>query len=331
MMALMIPWKWDSWYLKILEFQKNVWWNFDFDIKDFILVITIWSIIFTLLIKATTITWLTKKLWIDKLDDVEEFEYEEWKILANLKILEKINNLFWKKYLTKEEYFELKRKYWENLKNAVFKLQKLLKDSTKINADDFIKKAISIHALWIEKQYLKSLYKYNEISEKDFKFIYNKICKQKERVETWETQVKTYEEKIIWDCYIWKFLDKFTDKKNLWDIWKYVRNRTKSVITRKVIKELKELRDLNFWFDKKNFDEIIELYEKFYKIAEQKKDEVFEKHKEKIVKIESKLVEKSLLKLEEKVINDLHDREIITPKLHIKFIEEIEEEFYRVV
>jgi len=73
------------------------------------------------------------------------------------------------------------------------------------------------------------------------------------------------------------------------------------------------------------------LYEKFYKIAERKKDEVFEKHKEKIVKIESKLVEKSLLKLEEKVINDLHDREIITPKLHIKFIEEIEEEFYRVV
>lgn len=331
MMALMIPWEGTREYWKILEFQRNVWWNFDFDIKDFILVITIWSIMFTLLVKATTITWLTKKLWIDKLDDVEKFEYEEWKILANLKILGKINNLFWKKYLTKEEYFDLKRKYWAKLKEAVFELQRLLQNCSKRNADDLIKKAISIHALWIEKQYLKSLYKYNEISEKDFKFIYNKICKQKDRVETWETQVKTYEERIVWNCSFWKFLDKFTDRKIVWDVWKYVRNRTKTVITRKVIKELKVLRDLNFWFDKKNFDDIINLYEEFYKIAEQKKDKIFEKNKSEIVKIESKLVEKSLLKLEEKVINDLHDREIITQKLYIKFIEEIEKEFYRVV
>jgi len=37
------------------------------------------------------------------------------------------------------------------------------------------------------------------------------------------------------------------------------------------------------------------------------------------------------LKLEEKVVKDLYDREIITPKLYIKFIEEIEDEFYKVV
>jgi hypothetical protein len=45
--------------------------------------------------------------------------------------------------------------------------------------------------------------------------------------------------------------------------------------------------------------------------------------------VESKLVEKSLLKLEENVINDLYDKEIITPKLYIKFMDEIEEEIYR--
>ena len=331
MMALMIPWEWDKWYYQILEFQKNVWWDFDFWIKDFILVLTIWSIMFTLLIKATTIAWFTKKLWIDKLNDVEEFEYEEWKILANLKILEKINNLFWKKYLTSDEYFSLKRKYWERLKEAVFELQRLLQNCSKRNADDLIRKAISIHALWIEKQYLKSLFEYNEISEKDFKFIFNKICKQKDRIENWETQVKTYEEKDDSKCFISNLVNYFTGRKNIWDIWKYIRNRTKTVITRKVIKELKEFRDLNLWFDKKYFEEIIDLYEKFYKIAELKKDKIFEKNKDKIVKIESKLVEKSLLKLEEKVINNLYDREIITPKLHIKFIEEIEEEFYKVV
>jgi hypothetical protein len=73
------------------------------------------------------------------------------------------------------------------------------------------------------------------------------------------------------------------------------------------------------------------LYKKFNKTAEEKKSILFEENKEKITNIESQLVEKSLLKLEEKVIKDLHDREIITPKLYIKFIEEIEEEFYKVV
>lgn len=331
MMALMIPWKWHENYYKILEFQNNIWWTFDFDIKDFILVITIWSIMFTLLVKATTIAWLIKKLWIDKLNKMEEFEYDEWRILANLKILEKINNLYWKKYLTSEEYFDLKRKYWENLKKAVFNLQKLLKNCKWETADNLIKKAISIHALWIEKQYLKSLFKYNEIDEKDFKFIFNKICKQQKRIENWERQLKSIDEKFYWIWFFDKILEKIINRKNWWDIRKYIRNRTKVVITRKVIKELKELKALNIWFDKKYFDEIINLYENFHKIAEWKKDILFKKNKLEIVKIEAKLVEKSLLKLEEKVIKDLYDREIITPKLYIKFIEEIEKEFYKVV
>lgn len=331
MMALMIPWKGDADYSKILEFQKNIWWNFDFDIKDFILVITIWAIMFTLLIKATSIAWLVKKLWIDKLNEMEKFEYDEWRILANLKILEKINTLYWKKYLTNDEYFSLKKKYWEKLKNAIFDLKDILKKCNKVQADDLIKKAISLHALWIEKQYLKNLFAYNEIDEKDFKFIFSKISKQKDRIENWESQIKNINEKFYWNCVIERFLDKIALRKNSWDIRKYIRNRAKVVITRKVLKELEWLKDLNLWFDKKHFDEVQDLYRKFYKIAEEKKDVLFAKNKKEISEIEAKLVEKSLLKLEEKVVKDLYEKEIITPKLYIKFIEEIEEEFYWVL
>jgi hypothetical protein len=45
--------------------------------------------------------------------------------------------------------------------------------------------------------------------------------------------------------------------------------------------------------------------------------------------VESKLVNKSLLRLEEKVIKDLYNKEIITPKLYIKFMEEVEEEMFQ--
>ncbi|MDP5039095.1 MAG: sodium:proton antiporter [Candidatus Gracilibacteria bacterium] len=73
MMALMIPEKGTSDYQKVLDFQNYVGWNFDFDIRDFILVITISCIIFTLFIKATTIPYLMNKFGITKLHDLEEF------------------------------------------------------------------------------------------------------------------------------------------------------------------------------------------------------------------------------------------------------------------
>jgi predicted DNA-binding protein YlxM (UPF0122 family) len=54
--------------------------------------------------------------------------------------------------------------------------------------------------------------------------------------------------------------------------------------------------------------------------------EIAEKHRSSIMIIESNLTNKTLLKIEEKVINSLYEKEIITPKIYIKFKEEIEKE-----
>jgi hypothetical protein len=53
---------------------------------------------------------------------------------------------------------------------------------------------------------------------------------------------------------------------------------------------------------------------------------VQEKYKSTMMIIESNLTNKTLLKIEETVINNLYKKEIITPKIYIKFKEEIEEE-----
>jgi hypothetical protein len=45
--------------------------------------------------------------------------------------------------------------------------------------------------------------------------------------------------------------------------------------------------------------------------------------------LEAKLADKSLLKIEEKVIQDLYKKEIITPKIYIKFLEDIEHEILK--
>ena len=53
-----------------------------------------------------------------------------------------------------------------------------------------------------------------------------------------------------------------------------------------------------------------------------------DEHKKTLTTLESKLADKSLLKLEEWIIQDLFQKEIITPKLYAKFMEEIEHEIY---
>lgn len=327
MMVLMIPWEWDKNYDKILKFQETVWWNYDFSVKDFIMIITIWSIMFTLLIKATTISYFMRKMKINELHELEKFEHEEFKIISYFKIMEKIKNSFNKEYINKKEFEKLKESYEKKLKETIESLDKLL-SSKNLESKNLVKKAISLHSLWIEKQNLKDLFLYNEIDEINFKYILRKINRQIERIEQWNEQLSKVKE--IWEK-DYNIFEKFILKaeKDIQSISNiYIRSRAKVIITRKVIKELSKMKEYNFSFWNSIFDEVIEIYDNFNKKAESTKKEIFTKNKEKIQKLESKLFSKSLLKIEENVVEDLYKKEIITQKLHLKFIEEIEYSMY---
>jgi hypothetical protein len=196
------------------------------------------------------------------------------------------------------------------------------------NAQYIIKKAITLHALGIEKQYLKDLFHYHEVDEYNFKIILWKITRQIERIEIWKKQLRDHADiehelnifertliMIRWNK------DDFTDK--------YMRSRTRVIITRKVVKELKNLQNIKFWFDSCLFDDVILLYEEFHESAKNKKDEIRKNHNISILWLEAKLADKSLLKIEEKVIEDLFKKEIITPKLYLRFLWDIEHEILK--
>lgn len=108
-----------------------------------------------------------------------------------------------------------------------------------------------------------------------------------------------------------------------------MRCRTRVIITRKVVKELKQLQKIEFGFDSKIFNDIISLYKEFHESATHKKNEIKRIHNISILSLEAKLADKSLLKIEEKVIEDLYKKEIITPKLYLKFLEDIEHEILK--
>ncbi len=326
MMVLMIPWVWDPSYEKLIAFQETIWWTYDFSIKDFLLVITIWSIMFTLFIKAPIIPVMMKRLWVDKLNTLEKFEYEEWNILANLKIIDKLNSSQKKWYLTKLEYDKFSQYYTQKLNESIASMKSLLWDNIE-KSTSIITRAISLHALWIEKQYLKHLYYYNEIDENNFKYILRKIEKQIERIEKDHSQLrKISKKKNDYDVFS-RFIVSMYKKKST-DLDSYIRNRARLIITKKVIKELKALAEIDFGFDKKVFDKIIHLYAEFNKKADKKRIKIFTSNKDIIHSLDQKLINKSLLKMEEKVIKSLYKKEIITPKLYIRFMENIENQMY---
>lgn len=206
-------------------------------------------------------------------------------------------------------------------------MKEILKDS-KAEADTLIRRAISLHALGIEKQYLKSLFFYNEIDEKNFKYILRKIEKQMERIENENPQLRKFSKgEMDYDFFSRCAIRAFKDSTSVVDM--YIRNRARVIITRKVIKELKALSEIEFGFDNSIFEEVITLYASFNKVADEKRIKIFVEHKATINAVESRLVNKSLLKLEEQVIKDLYNKEIITPKLYIKFKEEVESEMFQ--
>lgn len=281
---------------------------------------------FTLFLKATTTGYFIRFLWVDKLNPLEEFEYEEGKILSSLKILQKLNDSHKKAYLTQIEYEELRDKYSMKLHTAAKNMKKILHENGS-DATKLIKKAISLHALGIEKQYLKELFYYNEIDERNFKYILRRIDRQVEKLEYTDSQFKAISS--INDDYdiFSKFVNHLFKVKST-KLDSYIRNRSRVIITRKVIKELRSLSEIDFWFDSQVFNEVIELYSSFHKKADEKRVEIFVSQKATINAIESRLVNKSLLKLEERTIKDLYAREIITPKLFYKFKEDIESEMF---
>ncbi|ATU05249.1 hypothetical protein BKN14_02220 [Candidatus Gracilibacteria bacterium HOT-871] len=300
-------------------------WSLPYSIKDFLLLITISCICFTLFVKAVTTPFVMKFFGVDKLNKLEKFEYEEGKILASLKILQKLNSSYDKGYLTFVEYDELKDRYSARLHESTKEMKSLLKEDS--THEDLVKKVISLHSLGIEKQYLKELFYYNEIDERSFKYILRRIEKQIERLEQGKEQLRKISgAKLDYDIFTRFLVKSYLKKSNYVDC--YIRNRSRVIITRKVIKELKNLKEIDFGFNNKYFDEIIELYTTFNKNAENKKTEIFKTHRATINALESRLVNKSLLKLEEKIVDDLYSKEMITPKLYLKFIEEIENEMY---
>lgn len=288
------------------------WW-YDFSIKEFLTLLTISMIMLSLFIKVPTIPSLMKKLKLDKLSKLEKIEREHSKIIMFTKNCEKIESSYKRGVISKEEYQKLE----ENFHNTIETTQKSIQQLQK-NEPQIIERYLSIYALGVQKNYLIELLTYNEIDEHNFKHLINRI----------EHMTKKYimKEKYILDFdddYIPNIFEKITDivwEHNPTDI--YVKKRSLRISLWKVLKELKELKKIDFWYEGSVFDDIINRVNIQYKLL---RDYSFEASKS-FQTIENKLFEKSILKTSEMTISELKHKWVMTDKLYHVLGNRLEEE-----
>lgn len=300
MMLIMIP--------QNLEIAS---WNMSYSVNDFLTLVTISTIMFSLFVKVPSVWFLMRKLKLNSLNRLEELELEQAKIIIFLKDIEKLETSFHRWNLRKQEFGELKADFEKQINKAKDNIKAIIKD----NKNNLIQRSISLNALWIQKKYLIELLTYNEIDENNFKFLLIRIEDKIRKLETSEDYIVSLEDNYKYNIFekITNFFRKKTENDS------FIRNRSRWITIKKAIKEIRELKKVDFWYETHYFDEIVAIYENFYtnlpKTNPKDKD---------LVTLENDLFRKSLFKISETTVTELYNKWLITPKLYDLFIEKLE-------
>ena len=301
-------------------------WHYNFSVKDFVAAVTIGSIYFTLLVKATTIGKVMHALGIDALTGMEQVGYHKSKAQIYDKLLQKLDDLFKDQQLTEKQYDSLKQRYQSLYQIACLECKNAVGDS-----DTLIENMLRTYALGIEKEELKDMLQRGEIEEKTFKKITNMLSIQTERIKRGQEQVKSVNEHFPIDI-----LEQFVllvSRVAFWrdhsfkveELYRYYRALSK--ISSKVIRELKGLEDssLSAVFDDKSaLAKLVELYSAFQTNTAEKMQQVIHQNEEMLMSLNEAAASQSLAVLQDVTLEKLHKNEIITSKLYIMLRHELE-------
>lgn len=144
-------------------------WSLAYSIKDFITALTIGCIYFTLLVKATTLGIIIRKLKIDALSGQEELSYFKSKALIYHDMISKLDELLIQKQISLEQHLDLSD-YYRNLHNLQHVEELKLASSERVNEN-----MLSLFALNLEKTELKEIFRRGEINESAYKKILNTL------------------------------------------------------------------------------------------------------------------------------------------------------------
>lgn len=301
-------------------------WTHEFSVKEFIAALTIGCIYFTLLVKATTIGPLMKKMKLVDLSPLESIEYHESRALITAKVLEKLKDFYEKGYMKVEVFERLKKEYEERYEQSLSLCQACFK-----SGPDNVARALQAYALGMEKRFLHELFVYQEITEAEFKEIVNKIQIQLARVEQGREQLTGINERFEKDWFErlvdWGRERFRPSKKEALLMEEYRCYRAQEIILNKVIRRLRAMgeRFPGLFGDMVAFEAVMVLYEKLHADTLGKRDKAAEKVGAELSFLNESFGRAALRKAEEKALDELLENEMLPPKLSIMLYNEIKQ------
>ncbi len=293
-------------------------WNYEFSIKEFIIAITIGSIYFSLLIKATTIGKVIRWLKIDALLPHEQMSYFKSKALIYQNFKIRIKTLFDNHDISEKQYQALTSEYQTLYKQVCIQCQDKSKNSSHV-----VENMLRIYTLALQKDELKELFRRGEINENIYKKNLLILDTQTERVEQDRPKLQSL------NAYFYSWIGRLSsllrrilflpaslsDSQEL-----YLYYRTQYKLITKVLDELAlmEKSPLQEIFDDpkalKNVTYIYQVLKN--KTVLQMEHEI--QSNEDLLDDFNEQSAKALLRITQvDTLNDLHEHEIISSKLHV--------------
>lgn len=333
-----IPWRWQhlmAWgslrgslavimVLLIPDDISVVNWSYEFSVKEFIIAITIGSIYFTLLVKATTIGKVVHWLKIDALLPYEQLSYFKSKELIYIDISQRCKALFSSQQISKEQYNKFIDYYMHEHQKVAAQTKKLGMDSSHI-----IENMLRIYTLALQKKLLNELFRNDEISESIYKKNLDILETQTERVEQDRSKLRSLNEYFSnWTRKVNNFLRCMlflpARKENPAELYLYY--RTQYFLITKVLDELFAMRNShlrNIFDDPKALHNVIQIYQQLKRTNERQMQQEIHSNKEMLDQLNEQSAINLLQTVQTETLKELHSNEIITNKLHILLNKEL--------
>lgn len=299
-------------------------WNLNITPQEFLLSLTIGCIFATLFIKATTIQWFMKKLHLDELTDIEKVESLEAEALIHHEVTERIKRYTERGYIDNEVAHTLTTEHTKALQAM----------TTALDTPETLglsERVLRIFAIGIEKRYLKELYHHDEVSELVYRRLSGKLQIQLEEVERGNLNPNTSIQKDSKDIFetmagwLRNILKSESEQEKVDNLYMYYRAQT--IIARKVLKELvtDDYISTSPLFNKGAVEQVTALYTKFKEQSEAKMQKVAADYPENHKRLSLQLAISGVHKIEEHRLEELFERELITPKVYANLKEELME------
>ncbi|WP_428354438.1 cation:proton antiporter [Methyloprofundus sp.] len=295
-------------------------WHYEYSIKEFIIAITIGSIYFTLLFKATTIGKVIRWLKIDALLPHEQMSYFKSKALIYQTLCAKSKELFDNRDISEAQYNALNTEY-----QALYqKVCQQCEDQTQ-GLSHIGENMLRIYTLAIQKGELKELFRRDEINESIYKKNLLILDTQTEKVQQDRPKLKslnTYLSSYKSLSKLMGFLRRIffipSSKNESHELYLYYHTQYKLI--NKVLDELEVMENsplVEIFDDAQAIQNVINIYQSLKKNTVQQMENEIQSNRDLVDDMNEQSAIAQLHITQADTLKELHEDEIISSKLHV--------------